>query len=193
MTPSSPSPDPNHPDYPEFFEDKLYLGEYQSIITLIQTCLRTCHFIIIIVRACHPAALWRHPEAGDWGPCVIWQLHPGPGAGWQRGRGHPRWGHARRLQTLPREIRPQKQKKTQCRVEGHNYLMKPSLWCFPRPFFYWLVKCKSLFEIKYYIRGSFCVRFYGTLSFSLKVKSYFQNGYCWISLHICGYWRWCPA
>ena len=25
VTPSSPSPDPNHPDYPEFFEDKLYL------------------------------------------------------------------------------------------------------------------------------------------------------------------------
>ena len=25
MTPSSPSPDPNHPDYPEFFEDRLYL------------------------------------------------------------------------------------------------------------------------------------------------------------------------
>lgn len=25
ITPSSPSPDPNHPDYPEFFEDKLYL------------------------------------------------------------------------------------------------------------------------------------------------------------------------
>ena len=28
VTPSSPSPDPNHPDYPEFFEDKLYLGRY---------------------------------------------------------------------------------------------------------------------------------------------------------------------
>merc|ERR1719410_1343306 len=26
VTPSSPSPDPNHPDYPEFFEDKLYLA-----------------------------------------------------------------------------------------------------------------------------------------------------------------------
>ena len=26
VTPSSPSPDPNHPDYPEFFEDKLYLS-----------------------------------------------------------------------------------------------------------------------------------------------------------------------
>ena len=25
ITPSSPSPDPNHPDYPEFFEDKLYI------------------------------------------------------------------------------------------------------------------------------------------------------------------------
>jgi hypothetical protein len=25
ITPSSPSPDPNHPDYPEFFEDRLYL------------------------------------------------------------------------------------------------------------------------------------------------------------------------
>merc|ERR1719370_2420463 len=25
VTPSSPSPDPNHPDYPEFFEDRLYL------------------------------------------------------------------------------------------------------------------------------------------------------------------------
>ncbi len=25
ITPSSPSPDPNHPDYPEFYEDKLYL------------------------------------------------------------------------------------------------------------------------------------------------------------------------
>lgn len=25
ITPSSPCPDPNHPDYPEFFEDKLYL------------------------------------------------------------------------------------------------------------------------------------------------------------------------
>ena len=25
VTPSSPSPDPNHPDYPEFFEDPLYL------------------------------------------------------------------------------------------------------------------------------------------------------------------------
>ena len=29
VTPSSPSPDPNHPDYPEFFEDKLYL-EHQA-------------------------------------------------------------------------------------------------------------------------------------------------------------------
>ena len=29
VTPSSPSPDPNHPDYPEFFEDKLYLGKTQ--------------------------------------------------------------------------------------------------------------------------------------------------------------------
>ena len=27
VTPSSPSPDPNHPDYPEFFEDKLYLEQ----------------------------------------------------------------------------------------------------------------------------------------------------------------------
>lgn len=25
ITPSSPSPDPNHPDYPEFFEDRIYL------------------------------------------------------------------------------------------------------------------------------------------------------------------------
>ena len=32
VTPSSPSPDPNHPDYPEFFEDKLYLGEYIPFI-----------------------------------------------------------------------------------------------------------------------------------------------------------------
>ena len=25
ITPSSPSPDPNHPDYPEFFQDRFYL------------------------------------------------------------------------------------------------------------------------------------------------------------------------
>ena len=30
ITPSSPSPDPNHPDYPEFFEDKLYLESYKN-------------------------------------------------------------------------------------------------------------------------------------------------------------------
>ena len=30
VTPSSPSPDPNHPDYPEFFEDKLYLDHCGS-------------------------------------------------------------------------------------------------------------------------------------------------------------------
>ena len=30
VTPSSPSPDPNHPDYPEFFEDKLYLEHVSS-------------------------------------------------------------------------------------------------------------------------------------------------------------------
>ncbi len=32
ITPSSPSPDPNHPDYPEFFEDRLYL-ESKSLST----------------------------------------------------------------------------------------------------------------------------------------------------------------
>ena len=31
VTPSSPSPDPNHPDYPEFFEDKLYLEHVSKI------------------------------------------------------------------------------------------------------------------------------------------------------------------
>ena len=31
VTPSSPSPDPNHPDYPEFFEDKLYLEHTKGI------------------------------------------------------------------------------------------------------------------------------------------------------------------
>ena len=33
VTPSSPSPDPNHPDYPEFFEDKLYLEHRASAIS----------------------------------------------------------------------------------------------------------------------------------------------------------------
>jgi hypothetical protein len=32
VTPSSPSPDPNHPDYPEFFEDKLYLKHVSKTI-----------------------------------------------------------------------------------------------------------------------------------------------------------------
>merc|ERR1719339_742970 len=27
VTPSSPSPDPNHPDYPEFFEDRVFLEQ----------------------------------------------------------------------------------------------------------------------------------------------------------------------
>jgi hypothetical protein len=31
VTPSSPSPDPNHPDYPEFFEGKLYLDHVSKI------------------------------------------------------------------------------------------------------------------------------------------------------------------
>jgi len=31
ITPSSPSPDPNHPDYPEFFEDKLYLDHMKAV------------------------------------------------------------------------------------------------------------------------------------------------------------------
>jgi len=31
VTPSSPSPDPNHPDYPEFFEDKLYLDHIKAV------------------------------------------------------------------------------------------------------------------------------------------------------------------
>jgi len=34
ITPSSPSPDPNHPDYPEFFEDKMYLESYKSVCSL---------------------------------------------------------------------------------------------------------------------------------------------------------------
>lgn len=33
ITPSSPSPDPNHPDYPEFFEDRLYLETKNSMST----------------------------------------------------------------------------------------------------------------------------------------------------------------
>ena len=33
VTPSSPSPDPNHPDYPEFFEDKLYLDHVSKKAT----------------------------------------------------------------------------------------------------------------------------------------------------------------
>ena len=33
VTPSSPSPDPNHPDYPEFFEDKLYLDHVSKKTT----------------------------------------------------------------------------------------------------------------------------------------------------------------
>ena len=33
VTPSSPSPDPNHPDYPEFFEDRLYLEHRASAIS----------------------------------------------------------------------------------------------------------------------------------------------------------------
>jgi hypothetical protein len=31
ITPSSPSPDPNHPDYPEFFEDRMYLETKNSL------------------------------------------------------------------------------------------------------------------------------------------------------------------
>ena len=33
VTPSSPSPDPNHPDYPEFFEGKLYLEHVSKTST----------------------------------------------------------------------------------------------------------------------------------------------------------------
>ena len=104
----------------------------------------------IIIRACQSAALWCDPEAGGWppaGPGLIWQLHSCPRARWQRGRGHPRprCGHEGRLQSLPREIRSHKQKKTKCRVEGCHYHIKLVL-LFPI-LFYWLVKCKSLFEI----------------------------------------------
>jgi len=37
VTPSSPSPDPNHPDYPEFFEDRLYLEHVSKTLTKGQT------------------------------------------------------------------------------------------------------------------------------------------------------------
>ena len=105
---------------------------------------------ILISRACDPTALWCHPQAGGGAPGVFWQLHPRPRAWRQRGRGHPRlsWcGHEGRLHTLPREIHTQKQKKTNCWVEGCHYHIKLIL-LFPN-LVYWLVKCKSLFEIKY--------------------------------------------
>merc|ERR1719209_191400 len=31
VTPSSPSPDPNHPDYPEFFEDRVFLEQQRRL------------------------------------------------------------------------------------------------------------------------------------------------------------------
>lgn len=34
VTPSSPSPDPNHPDYPEFFQDRLYLEHVSMHLSL---------------------------------------------------------------------------------------------------------------------------------------------------------------
>lgn len=113
-------------------------------------CHADCRLnFISIIRACDPTALRCHPTSGGGGPGVFWQLHSGPRAWWQRRRGHPgSWcGHAGRLHTLPWEIHTQKQKKTHCRVEGCHYHIKLIL-SFPS-LVYWLVKCKSLFEIKY--------------------------------------------